>query len=55
MVIHQTIGIDLNLPEPSDVGEQAEKGLPSFVFHEDITAGLAPVHDVIERAGVFDP
>ena len=35
--------------------EQVEKSLPSFVFDEDITAGLSPVHDVIVRAGVFDP
>ncbi len=55
MVIHQAIGIDLNLPQPGHVGEQVEKSLASFVFDEDITAGLATVHDVIVRAGVFDP
>ena len=33
MVIHQAIGVDLNLPQPSDVGERVEKALPSFVFH----------------------
>ena len=55
MVIHQTIGKDLDLPEPSDVGEQVKKALPPFVFHKNMTAGLATVHDVIERPGVFDP
>ena len=55
VVIHQAISVDLNLPEPDDLGEQVEKALPPFVFHEDMTAGLAPVHDVIVRAGVFDP
>ena len=52
VVVHQTIGMDFNLPEPGDVGEQVEKSLPSFVFDEDVTTGLAPVH---VRAGVFDP
>jgi len=47
--------MDLNLPQPGDVGEQIEESLAPFVFDEDITAGLAPVHDVIVRAGVFDP
>jgi hypothetical protein len=55
VVIHQAIGIDLNLPEPGHVGEQVEKSLPPFVFDEDIAAGLATVHDVIVRAGIFDP
>jgi hypothetical protein len=55
VVVHQAIGIDLNLPEPGHVGEEIEKSLPSLVFDEDITAGLATVHDVIVRAGVFDP
>ena len=54
MVIHQAIGVDLNFPEPGNVGEQVEKTLPPFVFHEDITAGLATVHDVIISPGVFD-
>jgi hypothetical protein len=45
MVIRQAIGIDLNLPEPGHVGEQVEKSLPPFVFDDDITAGLATVHD----------
>ena len=49
VVIHQAIGIDLNLRQPGHVGEQVEKSLASFVFDEDITAGLAPVHDVIIR------
>src|SRR6266540_6490877 len=51
VVIHQAIGIDLNLPQPGHVGEQVEKSLAFFVFDEDITAGLATVHDVIVRAG----
>jgi hypothetical protein len=55
VVIHQTIGMDLNFPEPGDVGEQVEKGLASLVFDKDTTAGLATVHDVVVRAGVFDP
>jgi len=55
VVIHQAIGKDLNLPEPGDVGEQIEKALPVFVLQEDVTAAWATVHDVIERAGVFDP
>jgi hypothetical protein len=55
VVIHQAIGIDLNLPEPGHVGEQVEKSLSPFVFDEDIAARLATVHDVIVRAGVFDP
>jgi len=54
VVIHQTIGVDFNLPEPGDVGEQVEKALPPFVFCENSTAGLASVHDVVERSGVFD-
>jgi len=54
VVIHQAIGIDLYLPEPGDLGEQVEKTLPPFVFQEDITAGLATVHDMVERPGVFD-
>ena len=41
VVIHQAIGIDLNLPQPGHVGEQVQKGLPSFVLDEDIAAGLA--------------
>src|SRR6266542_7091517 len=43
--------IDPNLPQPGHVGEQVEKSLAFFVFDEDITAGLATVHDVIVRAG----
>jgi len=54
-LLHQQIGIDCNLPEPGHGGEQVEKSLPPFVFDEDITAGLATVHDVIVRTGVFDP
>jgi hypothetical protein len=46
--------MDLNLPEPVDVAEQVEKTLPPFVFHEDMTARLATVHDVINRPGVLD-
>ena len=55
VVVHQTIGMDLNLPEPGDVGEQIEESLAPLVFDEDIAAGLATVHDVILRTGVFDP
>ena len=55
MVIHQAIGIDLYLSEPGDVGRQVEKALPPFVFQEDVAAGLATVHDVIECPGIFDP
>jgi hypothetical protein len=55
VVVHQAIGIDLNFPEPGHVGEEIEKSLAPLVFDEDITAGLATVHDVIVRAGVFDP
>ena len=55
VVIHQAIGIDLNLPELGHVGEQVEKSLSPFVFDEDTAARSATVHDVIVRAGVFDP
>jgi hypothetical protein len=55
VVVHQAKGMDLNLPEPSYVGEQVEKGLAPLVFDKDIAAGLAAVHDVVVRTGVFDP
>jgi hypothetical protein len=52
VVVHQAIGMDLNLPEPGHVGEQVEKSLAPLVFDEDITAGLATVHDVVVRRGI---
>ena len=52
---HQAIGIEFHFPEPGNVGEQFEKALPTFVIKEDVTTELATVHDVVERAGVFDP
>src|SRR5258705_6790129 len=55
VVVHQTIGIDLNLPQSGHVGEQVEKSLPSFVFDEDITAGVGPVPYLIVYAPGFDP
>jgi len=41
-------------PEWCEIPKQVEKALPPFAFQEHIAAGLATVHDMVERPGVFD-
>ena len=55
MVSHQTIGLDLPIAFRGSLTESLQKAAPVGVIFEDRLAAVAAIHDVINRAGIFQP
>jgi hypothetical protein len=54
VVIHQTVSVDLDLPQPCQLREQGQEPLSTLVFQEDVPAGKTAVHDMVVCPWVFD-
>ena len=54
MILQETIGMHLPVRLGTSLGERGEKAFVIEVVAEDGLAMVATIHDVINRAGIFD-
>ena len=55
MIAHQAIGVDLPVGLGTSFTEGGEEAMTIGVVGEDGLAAVAPAHQMINRAGIFDP
>ena len=54
MIRHEHVGVDLPVCFGASLGQRLDKALAIRVIHEDQLTPVTAIHDVINRAGIFD-
>src|SRR4051794_698069 len=54
MISHQAIGVNLPIGFLASLRERFQQVLPVNVVHENILAPITAIHDVIDRARIFN-